>query len=352
MLIVYEEEPRYMGYFLLLKPDEENAPKELNEISLTYLPFLELQEFARRMDEFASGESVFFLHPGNEQWSFVHSIVGEWEPVGVDSDDRNARSDDYYGQDDYDWIRYTLFSLLLVSPCIRAIYLFYAGGGRLHFRRNDLGRVVGLQYIPPMPYWLSHGRPPRPVTPSSETLTLAQFNELPQIIYEAVPVEGDVIVAPDDGHDDGSDKAVDPRATEDDLELGSNDKVASSTISPVMESELILTPPQPSNEDVVQSGADSVQNESPLPVISTLKTICTECSICIDDFEVGERLTLLPRCRHAFHNDCIRPWLLERQGCCPLCKMSVLVEGNVTNDSEQDTDSSLVLATVINAAAR
>ncbi len=148
MLIVYEEEPRYMGYFLLLKPDEEPVPEELSGISLTYLPFLELREFARRMEDFASGESVFFLHPGNEQWSFIHSIVGEWEPVGVDSDDRNARSDDYYGQDDYDWIRYTLFSLLLVSPCIRAVYLFYAGGGRLHFRRNDSGRVVGVQYIP------------------------------------------------------------------------------------------------------------------------------------------------------------------------------------------------------------
>jgi hypothetical protein len=203
-----------------------------------------------------------------------------------------------------------------------------------------------------MPYWLSHGRPPRPVTPSSETLTLAQFNELPQIIYEAVPVEGEVVVAPDDEHDDQSDKTVDPCDTEVDLELGSSDKVESSKNSPVVESELSLAPPPVSTEDAAQSGSDSLQNESPLPVISTLKTICTECSICIDDFEVGERLTLLPRCRHAFHNDCIKPWLLERQGCCPLCKMSVLVEGNVMNDSEQDTDSSSLNAPAVNTSAR
>lgn len=148
LLIVYEEEPRYMGYFLLLKPDKEPVPNELNGISLTYLPFLELREFARRMEQFASGDNIFFLHPGNEQWSFIHTVVGEWEPVGVDKYDRESRSGDYYGQDDYDWIRYTLFSLLLVSPCIRAVYLFYAGGGRIHFRRNEAGRIISLQYIP------------------------------------------------------------------------------------------------------------------------------------------------------------------------------------------------------------
>lgn len=149
MLIVYEEEPRYMGYFLLLKPDEEPAPEELNGISIAYLPFLELREFARRMDGFAEGDNMYFLHHGNEEWSYIHTVEGEWEPVGVnDRDGRSDRSTDYYGRDDYDWIRYALFSLLIVSPCIRAVYLFYAGGGRIHLRRNQTGTVVGLQYIP------------------------------------------------------------------------------------------------------------------------------------------------------------------------------------------------------------
>lgn len=148
LLIVYEEEPDYVGYFLLLKPDQEPAPEELNGVSLAYIPFLELRDLARRMEEFASGENLFFLHPGNEDWLYIHTVLGEWVPLGVDSGERDARSEGYYGQDDYDWIRYTLFSLLLVSPCLRAVYLFYAGGGRIHFRRNETGRVTGLQYIP------------------------------------------------------------------------------------------------------------------------------------------------------------------------------------------------------------
>lgn len=50
----------------------------------------------------------------------------------------------------------------------------------------------------------------------------------------------------------------------------------------------------------------------------------TTCSICIDEFVPGERLRLLPRCDHAFHTECILPWLTERQGCCPMCKVPVL----------------------------
>eukprot|EP00588_Corethron_pennatum_P008989 CAMPEP_0194265560 /NCGR_PEP_ID=MMETSP0169-20130528/758_1 /TAXON_ID=218684 /ORGANISM="Corethron pennatum, Strain L29A3" /LENGTH=504 /DNA_ID=CAMNT_0039006047 /DNA_START=63 /DNA_END=1577 /DNA_ORIENTATION=+ len=45
----------------------------------------------------------------------------------------------------------------------------------------------------------------------------------------------------------------------------------------------------------------------------------TSCSICLDDFEATRSLRLL-HCGHAFHTECILPWLVDRQGCCPLCK--------------------------------
>lgn len=63
------------------------------------------------------------------------------------------------------------------------------------------------------------------------------------------------------------------------------------------------------------------------------------CSICIDEFEPGERLTVLPRCRHAFHKDCIHPWLTERQGCCPFCKTDVVASTQET-DSDDSPDNS------------
>ena len=47
------------------------------------------------------------------------------------------------------------------------------------------------------------------------------------------------------------------------------------------------------------------------------------CSICLEDFEAGETLKLLP-CKHAFHSPCVKPWLTQQQVSCPLCKNDVL----------------------------
>lgn len=68
-------------------------------------------------------------------------------------------------------------------------------------------------------------------------------------------------------------------------------------------------------------------------------TTCTTCSICIDEFEEGETIRLLPRCGHAFHTDCILPWLQDRQGCCPLCKKDVLDRGSQDNSNGNNDES-------------
>lgn len=41
------------------------------------------------------------------------------------------------------------------------------------------------------------------------------------------------------------------------------------------------------------------------------------CSICTEDFKVGEDMRVLP-CRHQFHPNCIDPWLINVSGTCPL----------------------------------
>mmetsp|Transcript_29546 Transcript_29546/g.54215 ORF Transcript_29546/g.54215 Transcript_29546/m.54215 type:complete len:128 (-) Transcript_29546:192-575(-) len=47
------------------------------------------------------------------------------------------------------------------------------------------------------------------------------------------------------------------------------------------------------------------------------------CAICTDDFIAGERVMMLPPCRHLFHKKCIVPWLTQCKGCCPLCMSNV-----------------------------
>ncbi|KAK7282985.1 hypothetical protein RIF29_12152 [Crotalaria pallida] len=47
-----------------------------------------------------------------------------------------------------------------------------------------------------------------------------------------------------------------------------------------------------------------------------------ECTVCLSKFEDTEILRLLPKCKHAFHMNCIDKWL-ESHSTCPLCRYKV-----------------------------
>nr|GMD15762.1 RING-H2 finger protein ATL63 [Ipomoea batatas] len=47
-----------------------------------------------------------------------------------------------------------------------------------------------------------------------------------------------------------------------------------------------------------------------------------ECSICLSGFEDGEVGRKLPKCRHAFHAECIDMWLYSHSSC-PICRAPV-----------------------------
>ncbi|XAR69473.1 hypothetical protein NMG60_11001066 [Bertholletia excelsa] len=47
-----------------------------------------------------------------------------------------------------------------------------------------------------------------------------------------------------------------------------------------------------------------------------------ECAVCLNPFEPTEVLKLLPKCKHAFHVECVDKWLITH-GTCPLCRHQV-----------------------------
>ncbi|CAK1548748.1 unnamed protein product [Leptosia nina] len=68
------------------------------------------------------------------------------------------------------------------------------------------------------------------------------------------------------------------------------------------------------------------------------------CAICLDDYQEGERLRVLP-CAHAYHAKCIDPWLTQNRRVCPVCKRRVFAAGERRrphSDSDSDETEPLV----------
>jgi hypothetical protein len=162
-------------------------------------------------------------------------------------------------------------------------------------------------------------RPIQPTGAPSTVISENEFNALPEILYRPLPEEE-------------QDQAETPPSEVDVVVSKAN---AISTVDEVQRGDVEQPLPLSLAEDVPAGQTASAYSEEG-PVVD-LTTTCTTCSICIDEFEVGERLTLLPRCQHAFHRDCIMPWLLERQGRCPLCKTHVL-QDEQDNSVASDAD--------------
>lgn len=54
------------------------------------------------------------------------------------------------------------------------------------------------------------------------------------------------------------------------------------------------------------------------------------CSVCKDEFEIDQNILCLP-CKHNFHDECIHPWLKERNSC-PTCRFEL-----PTDDQDYET---------------
>ena len=235
-------------------------------------------------------------------------------------------------RDSFYWIRFVLIALLIVTPVMRGCFVWHGAGGRVQFRRNDAGRIVGLHIVRPSGSWITgwddgaweEGDAERQ-RDRIRKMTQDEVMGLPEIEY-AASTDEDADEGNDedeDGDDDGDDG--------DDLEAGEDTGSKREDLADISISSSDSHPQEPE-----ASGVESASSSDNSPAT---KTTCTSCSICIDDFEPGEKIRLLPRCGHAFHTDCILPWLTERSGSCPLCKRNVMGDGSdglEENSSDED----------------
>eukprot|EP00934_Nitzschia_sp_Nitz4_P000416 Nitzschia sp. Nitz4//scaffold1_size375055//204096//204949//NITZ4_000280-RA/size375055-augustus-gene-0.678-mRNA-1//1//CDS//3329541057//416//frame0 len=50
------------------------------------------------------------------------------------------------------------------------------------------------------------------------------------------------------------------------------------------------------------------------------------CSICIHDMEPGQKVVILPMCKHRFHSQCLAQWLCTHTRECPYCRSHVFTQ--------------------------
>ncbi|KAI4323078.1 hypothetical protein L6164_022714 [Bauhinia variegata] len=58
----------------------------------------------------------------------------------------------------------------------------------------------------------------------------------------------------------------------------------------------------------------------------------TDCSICLGEFEKGDKVRILPQCNHGFHVRCIDAWLVSHSSC-PNCRRSLFEQSSSTNSN-------------------
>ena len=87
-------------------------------------------------------------------------------------------------------------------------------------------------------------------------------------------------------------------------------------ISQLMEQNAGSTAPPPASEAAIQSLPTRKVEDSMMGNDGK-----AECSICMDNVEIGQDVTVLP-CNHWFHGDCVTAWLKEHDTC-PHCRKGI-----------------------------
>jgi hypothetical protein len=282
------------------------------------------------LTDFESPQYIF--NEGNINWRFGASLERAANAPFRGSRDNSMNAGDSgtdWGVYTFIWFRFILFAFIFCFPFVRIFRMWWQAGGRFQLRRNERGRIVGLRYQRPADNWLSgdnnrrRDRDPS-AAPIRGRLSKEQVMALPEICYEGKSRdEDDAIALETDEQRQTSAKTDQLDVT---VQMGNTDTTKDSSKSD-------------ENHDCISSGVEdnNVQSAASTSTSSSeelfTKTISTTCSICIEEFEVGEKIRLLPRCGHGFHTECILPWLSERQGCCPFCKSGVL---DLNNNNEED----------------
>ncbi|XP_039054520.1 RING-H2 finger protein ATL74-like [Hibiscus syriacus] len=78
------------------------------------------------------------------------------------------------------------------------------------------------------------------------------------------------------------------------------------------------------NPTVSRPSVDSELKQIPVLVYGESTSEVESCAICLEEYVKGEKVRVLPRCKHMFHKECIEEWFEVPSLHCPICRDRVL----------------------------
>jgi hypothetical protein len=130
-----------------------------------------------------------------------------------------------------------------------------------------------------------------------------------------------------------------------DIELGGNpytksNAVAVASTTTIVEGTVMEYPVEmfdlaDENNGVIRLPSDGVNGDRTVPAV---------CVICLCPYECGEQISWSPKssCKHAFHTDCIVPWLAKtEEPKCPVCRQEFCTAAVIEDDLYEDEASFL-----------
>jgi hypothetical protein len=234
----------------------------------------------------------------------------------------------------------------LMFPVVRMLMYCCVHYHDLQWRRNERGWIVGFNWtrrnhegnegvwnLAGFQMGVVRGRP------VTHTLTKEQVCALPTIQFGVDDLKdvirkyrGDV-VENDECTTGAEDEDEEGTSTSTNLEVKPPAAAEVSTVDENNASTDILSnegDARVHTEDTANDAEGATNDKKDAPVekkdnafVQAAFDSCVSCSICICEFEHGEEIRLLPECGHAFHTECILPWLTEKKNLCPLCQQKV-----------------------------
>jgi len=101
------------------------------------------EEIGRRLKDTSirSGADPRLLQPANKGWKFlvvIDNALEETMPSNIPQEIDN----------NFSWMRHLIFAFLVVTPALCAsTYVWYRGGGRFRLRRDEQGRITGIEHV-------------------------------------------------------------------------------------------------------------------------------------------------------------------------------------------------------------